>query len=93
MRALKEGGKEDDARIAYAFRLVATRAPVERETAALKSLLVDLRAHFKAEPKAAGELLAVGAAKVDPKLEPTEAAAWAHLGATILNLEAAIRRG
>ncbi|MFN9845528.1 MAG: DUF1553 domain-containing protein [Planctomycetota bacterium] len=30
---------------------------------------------------------------LDPKLDPAEAAAWAQIGCTLLNLEAAIRRG
>jgi hypothetical protein len=30
---------------------------------------------------------------LDPKMDPAEAAAWAQIGCTLLNLEAAIRRG
>jgi hypothetical protein len=93
LRMWKDGGKEDDARLRFGFRLVASRAPDERELAALRSLLVDLRAHYHGDAKAAKEFLAVGQLKVEDKLDPAEAAAWAAVGATLLNLEAAMRRG
>ncbi|MFY9341282.1 MAG: DUF1553 domain-containing protein, partial [Planctomycetota bacterium] len=187
LRMHKEGGKDDDARLAYGFRLVTSRKPDDQELAVLKSLLADQRAHFakdvaaakkvlgiedkkpaarsgkpaagKAEAKTEGkpdakieEPAAKPAAKPEPKpaaeppaaapdakpaeakpstaaepvaakpeakpaatppepkaddrpatppkpggkepeLPPAEAAAWAQLGCTLLNLEAAIRRG
>jgi len=93
LRMHKEGGADDEARLQFGFRLVTSRRAEERELKALVTLLADLRTHYKADEKAAKALLAVGAAKVDPKLDAAEAAAWAQIGATLLNLEAAIRRG
>ena len=199
LRMHHEGGKDDDARLAFGFRLVTSRAPDADELAILRSLLADQRKHYadkadlakalfgikepkgkggkggaakepgegkqpqpkadqKAEPKdddkAAGETStaegkepaaapakkvaatepaaadgdskpqpskqpakdepaastpataeAVGTpplapkpatapnTKLDPKQSPAEAAAWAQIGCTLLNLEAAIRRG
>ncbi|HEX6811144.1 MAG TPA: DUF1553 domain-containing protein [Planctomycetota bacterium] len=92
-RMLKEGGADDEARLQFGFRLVTSRRAEEREVKALAALLADLRTHYKADAEASKALLAVGTAKVDPKLDQAEAAAWAQLGATLLNLEAAIRRG
>ncbi len=93
LRMLKEGGKDDEARLQFGFRLVTSRRPDEREQKTLAALLGDLRVHYKADNKAAKALLAVGAAKTDTKLDAAEAAAWAQIGSTLLNLEAAIRRG
>ena len=198
LRMHHEGGKDDDARLAFGFRLVTSRAPDADELAILRSLLADQRKHYadkaelakalfgikepkgkggkggaakepgegkqpepkadqKAEPKddkAAGETptaegkepAAAPAKKVaatepaaadgdskpqpskqpakdepaastpataeapgtpppapkpatapntklDPKQSPAEAAAWAQIGCTLLNLEAAVRRG
>ncbi|HEU4417984.1 MAG TPA: DUF1553 domain-containing protein, partial [Planctomycetota bacterium] len=93
LRLHKEGGVEDEARLQLGFRLVTSRKAEERELKALVALLADLRTHYKADEKAAKALLAVGAHKADPKLDAAEAAAWAQIGATLLNLEAAIRRG
>ena len=93
LRMHKEGGAEDEARLQFGFRLVTSRRAEERELKALVALLADMRTHYKADEKAAKALLAVGAAKADPKLDAAEAAAWAQIGATLLNLEAAIRRG
>jgi hypothetical protein len=126
-RMHKEGGKDDDARLAFGFRLVTSRAPDTDELNVLKALLADQKAHYGkdlaaaklllgiAEPKPAGKggRQAPGkaapatpgkpgpddkkkpAAKKsgEPELPPEQAAAWAQVGCTLLNLEAAIRRG
>lgn len=155
-RLLQEGGKDDDSRLAFGFRAVASRPPEPQELAILKALLADLRAHFAGDEAAAQKLLGIeapkekpagkatapaatkdeakGEAKGDAKPEtkaaarmeakaeppaadaaaaapapaakapapadakpdaipPAEAAAWAQIGCTLWNLEAAIRRG
>jgi hypothetical protein len=93
VRMLEEGGKEDEARLQFGFRLATSRKPTAPELAALSALLTDMRAHYKADQKAAKALLAVGAAKTNSKLDAAEVAAWAQVGTVLLNLEAAIRRG
>ncbi|HEX5051868.1 MAG TPA: DUF1553 domain-containing protein [Planctomycetota bacterium] len=114
LRMRKEGGKYDEARLVFGFRLATSRRPDERELATLTALLGDLRTHYQADQKAAKALLEVGVEKPEPKagdeaaaapaatpavvvtgdpIDAAEAAAWAQVGATLLNLEAAIRRG
>ena len=119
-RLRKEGGDDDRARIAFGFKLVASRAPQAKEVEVLSKLLADLRAHYKEDEKAAKAALGIedekssrrrssrsrsGASSARAPSKPTakgkakdatppaEAAAWAQLGCTLLNLEAAIRRG
>jgi hypothetical protein len=58
-RMLADGGKDDDARLAFGFRLVTSRAPEAAELAILKSLLVDQRAHFAKDEAAAKKLLGI----------------------------------
>jgi hypothetical protein len=84
--------EEDAKRLAYGFRLCASRAPTEPETEILRKLLDDQRAHFKADVGAAKKLLAVGDAKGNEALDPAEAAAWASVGNALLNLDATIHR-
>jgi len=124
-RMQREGGADDDARLGFGFRVVASRHASAAELAVLRSLLADLRTHWAADgnPEKAKELLAVGAFRpketrpaptdapadakpaaktaAKPEAKPNakerarlaETAAWAQVGATLLNLEAAIRRG
>jgi hypothetical protein len=47
---------------------------------------------FKADPKAAGKLLAVGIAPRDKTLDPVELAAWTAAARAVLNLHEAIAR-
>jgi hypothetical protein len=84
--------EEDARRLAYGFRLCTGREPTEKQADALKRLLDDQRAHFKADSAAAKKLLAVGDAKVDVAIDPAEAAAWAAVGNALLNLDATIHR-
>jgi hypothetical protein len=83
---------QDNRRLAYGFRLCTSRPPTERETAILRKLLDNQRAHFKSDLAAAKKLLGVGDAKVDESLDPAEAAAWACVGSVLLNLDATIHR-
>jgi hypothetical protein len=46
LRMHKDGGKDDDARLAFGFRLVTSRAPDADELAILRRLLADQRAHY-----------------------------------------------
>lgn len=84
--------EEDAKRLAYGFRLCTSRAPSEQELRILNTLLVEQRAHFKADVDAAKKLLGVGDAKLDETLDPAEAAAWACVGSALINLDATIHR-
>ena len=87
-----EGGREADARIAYAFRLATARRPSAEETAVLRALLSRQLAGFRRDKKAARELVAVGEWKSDPKIDVSELAAWSMVSSTILNLDETITK-
>jgi hypothetical protein len=68
----------------------------KHDDAAKKLLGIAAPKGTKAKPQAKGEAAATTAADVPPgkpELSPAERAAWTQVGATLLNLEAAIRRG
>jgi Protein of unknown function (DUF1553) len=92
-RLLAEGGPSVESKIAYAFKLAASRMPNERETAILKKLYDDRLTHFTANPAAAKKLLAVGESPADAKLDPATIAAWATVAGAILNLDEVLTRG
>jgi hypothetical protein len=91
-RALLEGGREVDGRIAYAFRLATARRPSAEETAVLRALLSKELAGFRRDKKAAKELVGVGEWQADPRLNASELAAWSMVSSTILNLDETITK-
>jgi hypothetical protein len=86
-RMLREGGADDTARVAFAFRLATGRVPRAEETRVLASTMEKLRADFSAHPNDAASVLKVGASPVDPALPAPELAAASAVASMILNLD------
>ncbi len=90
-RIVREGGKSDDDRIAWAFRRATARKPTAEE----KRILIDLRRkhveQYRASPKQAAQLVAVGESAV-AKGDPVELASWTSVARAILNLHETITR-
>lgn len=91
-RMLLEGGATDEARVAWLFRTICSRAATEKESQILVALVNEQRELFKANPTEATKLLAVGEAKNDAKLEAIELAAGTVLAEAIYNLDEAVMR-
>ncbi|MGA2987368.1 MAG: DUF1553 domain-containing protein [Terriglobia bacterium] len=91
-RLLTEGGKTATARINYAFRLATGRNPDSQERAVLLQAAQDALADYRQHRGQAAELLNVGASRSDPKLSPTELAAWTTVAGIILNLDETITK-
>jgi len=91
-RMLTEAGHDPKQRIAFAFRLVTARAPTSQELKILRDLAEKQTAEYRAQPKAADQLLHVGESDADPKLNATELAAWTMVASAILNLDEAITK-
>jgi hypothetical protein len=83
-------GESPDARAAYAFRRVVSRAPSPTEVTHLARLYDAERARFAANPSAADALLTVGERPVDPALDAVDVAAWTVVASTIMNLDEAV---
>ena len=94
-RALAEGGKTDDTRLAFAFRVCTARQPDAKELKALRSLLTDARAEFAASSKDAATV-----AYADPKnpvplpagANTVDLAAWSAVSRALLNLDETITK-
>lgn len=86
-RMMKEGGKTPEERIRFAYE-IATAKPISAEDLTLTlNTYQDMLKHYQSDPKAAGELIAVGETKPDASLNPQELAAWTMIGNLILNLD------
>src|SRR5581483_6532928 len=92
-RTLKQGGATPEARLVYMFRWATARTPDARELAELKAILVDYRATYSGNEKAAQQLINVGETRPDASLDARELAAWTMLANLILNLDEVITRG
>ena len=86
-RMLTEGGATDSDRIAFAFRLVATRSPKPAELHVLVSALAEYRTAFENDSKAAPARPKKGESAGAKNLPPAELAAATALANVLLNLD------
>jgi hypothetical protein len=91
-RTLLEGGKDEKARVAYAFRLATARMPTGKESGVLRKLLESELATYARDPQAATKLLAVGESPRDKRLDPAVLAAWTTVTSVILNLDETVTK-
>ncbi len=92
-RLLTEGGATPDERIRFAFRIVLSRPPTERETAVVRKIYEEALVKYRKDVEAARKLLSVGEAARNEKLDTTELAAWTMAASVLLNLDEAVTRG
>ena len=91
-RMVREGGTDDPARVAFAFRLATGRRPKPTETAVLTKTLAQLRSEFTANGSDAYAFVKVGASPMDPLLPPAELAAHTAIASMILSLDETITK-
>jgi hypothetical protein len=91
-RTLHIQGTEPDAKLGLMFQLVVSRPPTPAERKILITAFTRHRNHYRKDPKAATQLLNVGEAPRDKKLDPVELAAYAGTANLILNLDEAITK-
>ncbi len=91
-RILKEGGVDQRARIAWAWREALQRPPRKDELDVIAALLDKNRTHYAQDQQAALALLKDGLAPVPSDVDPRELAAWTNVARVILNLHETITR-
>jgi hypothetical protein len=91
-RMITEGGAAPEGRIKYAFRMATGRIPDAQETAVLEEEAAEALAGFRQHRDEATALLAVGASRNNPSLDPQELAAWTTVASMILNLDETITK-
>ena len=91
-RTLHFGGKSDQARIDFAFKLATARTPDAQERAVLLGSLKEFRSAYMQDEANARKLLSVGESRVDSNVPPRELAAWTTVSSMILNLDETITK-
>jgi len=91
-RILKEGGDNETDRIRWAWRLVLSRTPNEREIAALRRQRAAAAEDYRSAPSAVTQLLKTGMAPIPSGTDAIELAAWTAVARTLLNLGETITR-
>jgi hypothetical protein len=95
IRTLKEGGKTDPDRAAYAFRVCTSRVPRSAEVEEIIKLLNAQRERIKDGWLSAREIATGDPAKapeVPPGTNPTDAAAWTIVSRVLLNLDETVTK-
>jgi hypothetical protein len=91
-RTLLGGGRDEKARLTYAFRLATARKPTGKEIGVLRGLLKGRLDAYRKDHAAATKLLAVGESRYDRRLDVAELAAWTTVTSVILNLDETITK-
>jgi hypothetical protein len=84
--------RDADKRIAYGFRVITNRRPTGQETRVLRDLAKQQLSVYRADKKAAADLLGVGESKYSKAVDPAELAAWTMVASTMFNLDEAITK-
>jgi mono/diheme cytochrome c family protein len=92
-RILTEGGRDDAARIDFAFRTCLDRAPTKAEHARLLAFVEQQQKSFSRDAKAAETFINVASTERPPTLEARKLAAWMMLANVLLNLDETITKG
>jgi hypothetical protein len=91
-RMLREGGATPAEQMRFAFRLVTSRTPRDREVETLVAALAEQEQIFQGDEAAAAKLLAVGEAKADASLPASRLAAATMVASLLLNCDEAVVR-
>lgn len=89
---LKEGGKKPKERVNYMAEKLLARELKSKEEKISESVLNDLLAHYKAMPKDAEALIAVGESKADSSLDKPTLAAYTMLANQLMNLDEVLNK-
>lgn len=86
-RLMSEGGITPEDRLAYAFRLVTARRPLESERTTLKQAFEKQLSRYAADPEAAKRLITYGETKPKPDFNSSELAAYTMVASVLLNMD------
>lgn len=91
-RIMTQGGKTPEERIQYAYRVALQRRAQPAELQVVEGLFQKHLSQYQANPKAAAELLAVGAKPAPKEIDAAELAAWTSVARVVLNLHETMTR-
>jgi hypothetical protein len=91
-RLLTEGGDTPEERLTFAFRLATARAPTPVELKVLRDGFQQYLHKYRADGKAALELVTAGESPRDARLDVRELAAYTAVAELILNLDETVTK-
>ena len=91
-RLIEQGGKQSDQRIKYLSDLMLSHDPSPQMESVLQQSLNQMEQHYKADPAAARDLIAVGEKPRDPAIPPPELAAWTMVVSEVMNLDETLNK-
>jgi hypothetical protein len=91
-RTMQQGGDSVEQRARFLFHTATCRQPQVDELADLVEAYQQEFEHFRADAKAAEELIASGSLPADEKLDRPELAAWTMAANVVLNLDEVVTR-
>jgi hypothetical protein len=86
-RMIKEGGTSIETRLTHGFQLLLARNPSPQELRLLTTAIERSLQDFTHDSSAAKQLLTIGEAKANEKLNPAELAAYTTVASTLINLD------
>ena len=91
-RVILHGGSKPEERIDLMSEILLARDAPPKMEAVLENSFDQMQQHYKSDPKAASELVAVGEKKRDPSIPAPELAAWTMVASEMLNLDQTITK-
>ena len=91
-RMIKEGGTTIESRLTHGFHILLARDPSTQELQILTDAIERSIQDFTKDTEAAKQLLTIGEAKTDTKLNPAELAAYTTVASTLINLDETITK-
>jgi len=92
-RILAEGGRDDAARVDFAFRACLGRAPSQAEHRRLLAFVGQQLKGYRDDPAAAEQLVSAGTAPRPAAIEARRLAAWMMLANVLFNLDETLTKG
>ncbi len=92
-KVIREGGKELNDKLNYAFRSTLSRKPTTTETDSILNLYKEHLEEFSKNQDTVKEILGTGESTVDSKLDQSELASWTMITHLILNLSETVTKG
>ena len=92
-KVIREGGKELNDKLNYAFRSTLSRKPTTTETDSILNLYREHLEEFSKNQDTVKDLLGTGESTVDSKLDQSQLASWTMITHLILNLSETVTKG
>ena len=91
-KIIHKGGKQDQAKISWAWRVATSRNPSRKEIEIVQDLLNQNRKRYAQDLKSAEDLIGFGESEPDAKIKPIELAPWTLVANMILNLDEVVNK-